>query len=544
MPALAARGEVPARHAWRVGLGEAGPLALAGIVANGGSMLVTLVLARVLATHGYGALNQLVGVFFVVSTPGSAVLVGVVRRVSRWQGTTEEVGSWGAAVHRRASRMLALFAGVVLVAGAPVARLLGRHDPVGFDAVAIAGGVWVLLCVDRGLLQAHRNYRTLSQNLVVEGGARTVCMIGFGAAGMGATGVAAGVLVAEVCTALHARMVAQRTWGERRERATVGVGQPACAPGRDVVRRWTGVGRQGRCFGQDRVVRRDVVTAVGALASIAVLQNIDVIVMGREGPEAAGAYAAVSVSSKAIVFVAMAVAGYLLPEAAISWREGRHALRQLSVALTVLAVPGTLLLGVAAVLPRAFLATAYSRRYVSAAGAFLPLALAMVCLSATVMVTTYLLGVGDRRFVRVLVGGAFLATAAVVLAHGVPRTTALCDFGVQAAILGGALGELARVHRASGCTIPTTPGPDSPTTPSPDSPTTPGPGSPTTPSLDSPTTRSLDSPTAPSLGSPTTPSLDSPTTPSRDSPASPTSPADPLCPASPVEAADSGGAAG
>ncbi len=446
MPALAETPEAPVRRAWRVGLGDAGPLAFAGIVANGGSVLVTLVLARMLVVHDYGALNQLVGVFFVVSTPGSAVLVGVVRRVSRWPGTTEDVGTWGAAVHRRGALALLLFAAMVVVAGAQVARLLGRQDPIGFDAVAIAGGVWVLLCVDRGLLQAHRDYRTLSGNLLVEGGARTVCMIGFGAAGLGVAGVAAGVLVAELCTALHARIVARRAWRERPEPTTVPV-QPARAVATEAVRRWTGAWHRPRCFGSDRVVRRDVAAAVGALAAIAVLQNIDVIVMGREAPRVAGAYAAVSVSSKALVFVAMVVAGYLLPEAAISWREGRHALRQLSVALSVLAVPAVLLVGVAAALPRLFLSTAFSARYVSAAGAFLPLALAMVCLSATVMVTMYLLGVGDRRFVRLLAGAAVLATVAVVLAHGSARATALCDLGVQAALLGAAVGELARVHR-------------------------------------------------------------------------------------------------
>ena len=420
---------------------------------------MTLVLARVLAAHDYGALNQLVGVFFVVSTPGSAVLVGVVRRVSRWPGVGEAgagapgvgewevsargVGEWGAGLHRRAVWATLVFAAAVLSAGAQVAKLLGRHDPLGFDAVAIAGGVWVLLCVDRGLLQAHREYRALSGNLLVEGASRTACMIGFGVAGLGVTGVAAGVLVAELCTALHARVVADRAWRDR---------VPGPHPrGPAATAQWwrlrAGSRHRGVRIGRDPGVRRDVIAAVGALAALAVLQNIDVIVMGMEAPRAAGAYAAVSVSSKALVFVAMVVAGYLLPEAAMSWRAGRHALRQLSVALSVLAVPAALLVVAAAVLPHELLATAFSRRYVSAAGAFLPLALAMVCLSATVMVTMYLLGVGDRRFVGVLAGAALAATVAVILAHGVPRTTAWCDLGVQAALLCGALGELARVHR-------------------------------------------------------------------------------------------------
>ena len=443
---LAERPEAPARPGWRAGLWDAGPLALAGVAANGASLLVTLVLARLLDARGYGALNQLIGVFFVVATPGSAVLVAVVRRVTDWSGSLDGVVRWGAEVHRRGTWGLVLFAALVLVVGSPAAALLGRPDALGFDAAAVAGAVWVLLCVDRGLLQAHREYRVLSGNVLLEGGARTVFMISFGAAGLGVTGVAAGVLVAELCTAAHARYVAGRAWRSEggavagRDRLTTA----ALAAG---PRSWLGAWRRARPYGRDGAVRRDLVAAVVALAAVAVLQNADVIVIGREAPRGAGAYAAVSVSSKALVFVAIAVAGYLLPEAAISWRTGRHALRQLVVTLSVLAAPALALVAVAAAAPRLFLSAAFSSRYVSAAGAFLPLALAMVCLSVTVVVTMYLLGVGDRPFVVVLVGAAALAAVAVGLANGAPRATATADLGVQGFLLCAAVGELVRVHR-------------------------------------------------------------------------------------------------
>ena len=451
---LAERPEAPARPGWRAGLWDAGPLAAAGIAANGASLLVTLVLARLLAARDYGALVQLIGVFFVVSTPGSAVLVAVVRRVTRWTGSLGGVHRWGAGVHRRATWVLVLFAAAVLAAGPPVASLLGRPDALGFDAVAVAGAVWVLLCVDRGLLQAHREYRVLSKNLLLEGGARTVFMISFGAAGLGVSGVAAGVLVAELCTAAHARFVGDRAWRAEGGGGAARTRRPARAAAAAALGSWLGAWRRAGPYGRDAVVRRDLVAAVVALACVAVLQNIDVIVVGREAPRAAGAYAAVSVSSKALVFVAVAVAGYLLPEAAISWRAGRHALHQLFVTLAVLAAPALVLVTVAAAVPRPFLATAFSGRYVSAAGAFLPLALAMVCLSVTVVVTMYLLGVGDRLFVAALVGAAVLAAVAVSLAKGAPRATALADLGVQGALLCAAVGELARVHRAQAACSP------------------------------------------------------------------------------------------
>ncbi len=445
---LAERPEAPPRPGWRAGLWDAGPLALAGIAANGASLLVTLVLARLLAARGYGALNQLIGVFFVVATPGSAVLVGVVRRVTRWSGSLDGVARWGAELHRRATWALAVFAALVLIVGSPVASLLGRPDALGFDAVVLAGAVWVLLCVDRGLLQAHREYRTLSKNLLLEGGARTAFMISFGAAGLGVSGVAAGVLLAELCTAAHARLVADGAWRAEGGAVAARTRRPSRAALAAGLRSWLGAWRRARPYGSDGAVRRDLAAAVVALAAVAVLQNVDVIVIGREAPRAAGAYAAVSVSSKALVFVAVAVAGYLLPEAAISWRAGRHALRQLFVALAALAAPALALVVVAAAAARPFLSAAFSGRYVSAAGAFLPLALAMVCLSVTVVVTMYLLGVGERLFVVALVGAAALAAVAVAHANGAPRATALADLCVQGLLVCAAVGELARVHRS------------------------------------------------------------------------------------------------
>ena len=96
-------------------------------------------------------------------------------------------------------------------------------------------------------------------------------------------------------------------------------------------------------LGGQRSVRRtvvlDLVVASVCLSMVAVLQNVDVLVVGRDNPSHSGAYAAVSVTSKAIVFGAVVLGGYLLPEAAIRWRQGGHALRQLAVVLVLLAVP-------------------------------------------------------------------------------------------------------------------------------------------------------------------------------------------------------------
>ena len=138
---------------------------------------------------------------------------------------------------------------------------------------------------------------------------------------------------------------------------------------------------------------------------VAVLQNVDVLVVGRDNPAHSGAYAAVSVTSKAIVFGAIVLGGYLLPEAAIRWRQGGHALRQLAVVLVLLGVPSVLLLGIALAAPDKFLELVFHHAYTSAADALAPLVVAMILLSVSVVLTMYLLAVGQRWVVAVLVAG-------------------------------------------------------------------------------------------------------------------------------------------
>jgi len=444
----------------REGLLQAGPLAIAGVLASGTQLIVTVLLARLLTNRNYGALNQLTGLFLIVSMPGSAVIVAVVRRVTAWRGSGSAhlVQRWARCVHRQGTLAVVCFAVVVMAAGDALARLLNQRHAAGVDAILIAGAIWVLLCLDRGLLQAHRNYRTLAANLLVEAGVRTVAMITLVVAGLGVVGAAVGVLVAEIVTAVHARIRADRVWAaEVEEEEARGEREPA-APGPSrsdaaldaLRRRWTATFRVDRALRAPPEQRRDLVTdlvaALVALAMVALLQNIDVIVIGRDAPRISGSYAAVSVAAKALVFGALVLGGYLLPEAAIRWRQGGHALRQLAVTLLLLAVPSVLLLAIALGAPQLLLSVVFSARYLGAQAALVPLVLAMVCLSITVILTMYLLAVGRRWITVLLVIGAVAATLAVSAAHGLPLVTARADLVVQACLALATVIGFVRVH--------------------------------------------------------------------------------------------------
>ncbi len=322
--APAASGTAPKHESVIAGLTQAGPVALAGMFVNGAAVLVVVVVARLVTPASYGAIAQLLGLFFILSMPGSAVLVGVVRRVTALQraGHAGMVRQWAGRLHRIVLAAIVAEAVIVLALQGWIARQLSLPNSEGVALILVSGGIWILLSVDRGLLQAHRGYRALAGNLLVEGGFRTVFVIVFVGAHMGVAGYALGVFISETLATIHARWLATRVWSAEPE-----VLDPAVvdlAADSSLVRR--------------RLVA-DVSAAFVGLALLGLLQNVDVILLGRLDHANVGPYAAISVASKALVFGALALGAYLLPEATIRWNEGGHAVRQLGVTLIFLAVP-------------------------------------------------------------------------------------------------------------------------------------------------------------------------------------------------------------
>lgn len=423
-PDEAAPSLVGADNTVKAGLLAAGPVAIAGMVVNVAGALVVVAVARLVTSRSYGEIAQLLGLFFILSMPGSAVLVGVVRRVTGLQaaGRAHHVQRWVARVHRICLVAIGVELVAVLALQGWIARWLGLPNGEGVVLILMAAGIWILLSVDRGLLQAHRSYRALAANLLVEGGVRTAFVVVLVAGGYGVAGYALGVFVSELVATVHARWLARRAWS-RADTAPVvrdtGGGYPVADE------------PIGELLARRRLVA-DVSAAFVGLALLGLLQNVDVILLGRLDHANVGPYAAISVASKALVFGALALGAYLLPEATIRWNEGGHAIRQLGVTLLFLAVPAVVLLAIAVFVPRQFLTLIFSARLATASSAFAPLVLAMMCLSFTVLVTNYLFGTGSRWIVGLLAAGSGLAVVLVTVADGRPGATAWADLIVQA----------------------------------------------------------------------------------------------------------------
>ena len=172
------------------------------------------------------------------------------------------------------------------------------------------------------------------------------------------------------------------------------------------------------------------------------LQNVDVILVKRQiGGEAAGAYAAAAVAAKAVVWVAIGIGLYLLPEATRAARHGLDPRPVLARALAVVAAVAVPMLIVYALIPETVLRLAFGPETVVARDALLVLGIAMTLLAVGYLGVQYMLALGRVAFLPAL-GVVAIAEIALLGAIG---TDSLFDFaaivlGLQAA---GALSVLA-----------------------------------------------------------------------------------------------------
>jgi O-antigen/teichoic acid export membrane protein len=421
---------------WR-NITQAGPLALAGVIANGSNVLVTILLAHLLIATDYGYLNQLIGLFLIISTPGSAVIVAVVRRVTAWrvEGQNTAVRDWAVVLRRRAIIVYGVYVVCVVAFSQPLANdLLRNHSSLGVVTMLAGAGLWVVLCIDRGFLQATRRYRDLSSNFLVEGGVRFVAVLLFVALSPHVASACLGILVAEVATYLHARRTAS---------LAISI---------------DGAGGDDGIAAHPSAIAKDLLAAIFAMGFLAVLQNADVILIGRENHHLSGSYAAISVASKALCFIALVLGSYLVPEAAIHHGEGSHALRPLAATLAIVAAPALVLFALSSVAAEAVLRLVFSAKYLGAADAFSTLVLAMTALSVTMILTLYLLAIGKRWVVIVLAAGAGLLVGLTVHGNGSPSSVAHADLTAQLALVAVMIGCFVlthlRDHRWSPSTVP------------------------------------------------------------------------------------------
>jgi len=386
----------------RTDTGRAAGLALSVIAGNVIALAFTIVFARLLGASDYGSLAALLSAFIILMVPGSALQIAVARDVS----TSVAAGdpNAGAGVRRWLPHLL-LATVVVALLAIPLRHVLAAVLNVDEDwaaaAVPLTAMLWMLVSVERGALQGLQRYRLVGWSIIGEAGARLAFALLLVGVGLDVTGAFLGSVLSLVAIALALA-------GPLLRHVPYGEGTPL----RDLLAgAWAPV--------------------IGLMLLFA-LQEVHVIVVKHEASgDAAGSYAVAAVAAKAIIWVAVGLGMYLLPEAARRVRGGEDArpilLRTLAL-IAAVAVPMVLVYAVAA---EPLLGAVFGDDLTEASGALPWLGLAMALLACAYLSVQYLLAIGRISFIAVLVVAA-AAEVLLLIAVGANLTQiALVLFGLQ-----------------------------------------------------------------------------------------------------------------
>lgn len=388
----------------RTDTGRAAGLGIAVIATNVIALGFTIVFARVLGANDYGSLAALVSAFIILMVPGSALQIAVAREVSASLAASDSRA--GAGVQRWVARLLLLAVGVGVVAvllRGVLAAILNVDEEWAAAAVPVTAVLWMVLSVERGALQGFQRYKLVGWSLIGEATARLAFALVLVGIGLDVTGAFLGSALSFIAVGLALSAPLSRHLPE-------GDGHPLP----DLF--------------------RGASVPVVALTLLFVLQEVHVIVVKHEADgDTAGAYAVAAVAAKAIIWVAVGLGMYLLPEATRRSRKGEDARPILLRTLALIAICGVPMVLIYAAVGEPLLSAVFGDDLTAASGALPWLGLAMVCLACSYLSVQLLLAMHRRRFIAVLAVAA-LAEVIVLLALGAHLTRiAVALFCIQLA---------------------------------------------------------------------------------------------------------------
>jgi glycosyltransferase involved in cell wall biosynthesis/O-antigen/teichoic acid export membrane protein len=360
--------------------GAAAGLAAATLLNNAIQLVFVVLFTRLLGADGYGALAAIISGFLILMVGGQSIQVAAAR-----EATLGHLGSDGRlrATLQTWTRQLIVATFVLGVLGVlirqPLADVLGTSEhPWAVAGLPATGSLWLLLSLQRGVLQGMRLYGPVGMSIVGEAGGRIVCSLVLWGAGLGVTGAYLGNPLAFVLMALWLSRVLSRRLGEA-EPEGEGAARPLLG-----------------------LVGDNWIPIVGLLL-LAVLQNVDVIV-GRHqfSGDGAGSYAAAAVAAKSVVWVAIGVGLQLLPEATRRAAAGLDPRPALLRALGVLAAIATPALLIFALIPHFLMKVAFGPDLTLASDALPVLGVAMTLLAVAYLTVQYMVALGELKFVWVL----------------------------------------------------------------------------------------------------------------------------------------------
>jgi O-antigen/teichoic acid export membrane protein len=235
--------------------------------------------------------------------------------------------------------------------------------------------MWVMVSVERGALQGFQRYKAVALSIVGEAGLRLAAAGALVAAGAGVTGAFLG-------SGLSMMFMAAALWLPLKK----------CLPA-----------ARARVQNSLRSLMAGAWAPVIGLTLLFALQEVHIIVVKHEASaDAAGAYAVAAVAAKGIIWVAVGLGMYLLPEAARRSSMGIDARPVLLRTLGLIVAAAVPLLAVFTFAAKPLLSAVFGPDLTEASGALPWLGLAMTLLACAYLSVQYLLALGRWNFIWVL----------------------------------------------------------------------------------------------------------------------------------------------
>lgn len=372
----------------------------------------TMVLARLLGISAYGAFATLMSVFLVVFAAAQALQLEAARRIGRTR--PEQMPAVASGV-RRWLRYLGLAAVGATAAGIivrrPLANVLGvPNDPWAVAAIFPTWVAWLVLSLQRGVLQGLRHTRALRLSLIAEPVFRLLAGGVFVVSGAGVTGAFIGTSIAIMLTAAAIGLVVGPALGD-------------ASPESVTPTSLLTLGAAGWAV-------------VLGLTLLTVLQTLDLVVIRHSAsPTHAGAYAAAAVAAKAILWIVAGAGIYLFVDSGTAANRCQAVRAAQLRALRLVGLLAAPMLIIFAAFPGVILRVVFGPQAGYAADYLVVLAAATTLLSVAYVSAQYMLALCRFRFLWLL--GAVVIVEPVLL--GLGHSSAL-TFAVTVLAIDGVVG--------------------------------------------------------------------------------------------------------
>lgn len=349
----------------------------ATLAASGVNYALNLLLARWMTPSEFGDANLVVTAMLGLTAVAVTLQLVTAQRISTARAATQAVER--RALLRRAWSVGLLVATAIAVSSPLIAAATSSASAVPFILLAAGLPFYLAQAVERGALQGRLRFGDLAATLIIEAVTRLGVAIALVLCGLGVSGATAGITASFVAS----------WWLARRRELVLS------------TRSGTEVAHVSRSITARRATQATMLLLVGQI----MINNGDVVLAKTLfDADAAGVYSVVALVGRAIFFLSWSVVTAAFPMAATANAAEHRALRRRAVR-TVAAMSTLMTLAVALLAPP-LTPTVFSDAYSTAAGLFLPYAIATSLFAVANVMASLSTAQGDRQTAAVIVGGA------------------------------------------------------------------------------------------------------------------------------------------